>query len=98
MPRSKIGRLRPNTDFSGHAKLEPETGPVAMEVNAFCERYTVGRSKAYGLIANGGLVAKKMGRKTLIDAKSAKRWYDNLPSLQSKSKAAQVVGTTVGRE
>jgi hypothetical protein len=29
-----------------------------MEVNAFCERYTVGRSKAYGLIANGGLVAK----------------------------------------
>ncbi|MCX8230894.1 MAG: hypothetical protein OTJ45_03630 [Alphaproteobacteria bacterium] len=44
--------------MSGHAKLEPETGPVAMEANAFCERYTVGRSKAYGLIANGGFVAK----------------------------------------
>jgi len=98
MPRSKIGRLRPNTDFSGHAKLEPETGPVAIEVNAFCEQYALGRSKAYGLIADGSLVAKKMGRKTLIDAKSAKSWYDNLPSLQSRSKAAQVVGTTVGRE
>ena len=98
MPRSKIGRPRPSIELSGHAKLEPETGLVAMEVNAFCERYTVGRSKAYGLIADGSLVAKKMGRKTLIDAKSAKRWYDNLPSLQSRSKAAQVVGTTVGRE
>ena len=98
MPRSKIGRPLPNTDFSSHAKSEPETGPVAIEVKAFCEQYALGRSKAYGLIADGSVAAKKMGRKTLIDAKSAKIWYDNLPSLQSKSKAAQVVGTTVGRE
>ena len=58
MPRSIIGRPRPSIELSGHAKLEPETGPVVMEANAFCERYTVGRSKAYGLIANGGFVAK----------------------------------------
>jgi hypothetical protein len=58
MPRSKIGRPLPNADFSGHAEFEPETGPVAIEVKAFCEQYALGRSKAYGLIANGGLVAK----------------------------------------
>ena len=98
MPRSKIGRLRSSIELDGPVKLEPETGPVAIEVKAFCEQYALGRSKAYGLIADGSVVAKKMGRKTLIDAKSAKIWYDNLPSLQPKSKAAQVVGTTVGRE
>ena len=86
MPRSKIGRLRPNTELSGHDKLEPEAGPIAIEVNTFCEQYALGRSKAYGLIADGSLVAKKMGRKTLIDVKSARNWYDNLPALESKAR------------
>jgi hypothetical protein len=86
MPHSKIGRPRPNTELSGHDKLEPETGPVAIEVNAFCEQYALGRSKAYGLIADGSVAAKKMGRKTLIDVRSARNWYNNLPSLQSKAK------------
>ena len=54
MPRSELS-------WNAPAKHEPETVPVAMEINAFCERHTVGRSKAYGLIADGSLVAKKMG-------------------------------------
>jgi hypothetical protein len=86
MPRSKIGMPRPNTELSGPAKLKPETGPVAIEVKAFCEQYALGRSKAYGLIADGSVAAKKMGRKTLIDVKSASNWYDNLPALESKAK------------
>ena len=86
MPRSKIGMPRPNTELSGHDKLEPEAGPVAIEVNTFCEQYALGRSKAYGLIADGSLVAKKMGSKTLIDVKSAKNWYNNLPALESKAR------------
>jgi hypothetical protein len=86
MPRSKIGMPRPSTELSGHTKLEPEAGPVAIEVKAFCEQYALGRSKAYGLIADGSLVAKKMGRKTLIDVKSARNWYDNLPALESKAR------------
>ena len=49
MPRSIIGKPRPTIELSGHTNIEPETGPVAMDVNAFYERYTVGRSKAYGL-------------------------------------------------
>ena len=84
MPRSKIGRPLPNTDFSGHAKIE--TGPVAIEVKAFCEQYALGRSKAYGLIADSSVAAKKMGSKTLIDVQSARNWYDNLPSFQSEAK------------
>lgn len=78
MPRSELS-------WNAPAKHEPKTVPVAMEVNAFCERHTVGRSKAYGLIADGSLVAKKMGRKTLIDVRSARNWYDNLPALGSKA-------------
>jgi hypothetical protein len=63
MPRSKIGRPCSKIELSGRAKYEPETGPIAIEVKAFCEQYSVGRSKAYGLIAGGSLVAKKMGIK-----------------------------------
>lgn len=91
MPRSKMS-------WSGHAKLEPETSPVAIEVKAFCGRYSVGPSKAYGLIADGSFVAKKMGRKMLSDVQSARNWYHNFPSLQLKSKAAQAVGRDVGRD
>jgi hypothetical protein len=86
MPRSKIGRLRPSIELDSPANIEPETGPVAIEVKAFCEQYALGRSKAYGLIADGSIVAKKMGSKTLIDVRSARNWYDNLPDLQSNAK------------
>ena len=86
MPRSKIGRLRSSIELDGPVKLEPETGPVAIEVKAFCEQYALGRSKAYGLIADGSVAAKKMGSKTLIDVQSARNWYDNLPDLQSNAK------------
>ena len=61
-----------------------DDGPVAIEVNAFCQRYAVGRSKAYQLIANGSVVAKKMGSKTLVDAQSARDWFDSLPALPSR--------------
>ena len=61
-----------------------DDGPVAIEVNAFCQRYAVGRSKAYQLIANGQVVAKKMGSKTLVDAQSARDWFDSLPALPSR--------------
>lgn len=79
MPRSKLR-------WNAPAKHEPETGPFAIEVNAFCERHTVGRSKAYGLVTDSSLVAKKMGSKTLVDVRSARSWYGNLPVLQSKAK------------
>jgi hypothetical protein len=36
------------------------------------------------LIANGSVVAKKMGSKTLVDAQSARDWFDSLPALPSR--------------
>ena len=53
--------------------------PVAYTIPDFCARYGVGRSSAYALIAAGKLIVKKAGRRTLIDAASAARWYATLP-------------------
>jgi len=62
---------------------KPVEAPVAMSIRAFCQAYSVGRSLAYQLIADGNLVARKAGTKTLIDRASAERWYNALPSYQS---------------
>lgn len=51
----------------------------AFSVESFCEAYALRRSKAYQLIAEGKLVARKIGRKTVIDVDSAEAWYANLP-------------------
>ena len=56
--------------------------PVAMSTRAFCQAYSVGRSLAYRLIADGSLVARKAGAKTLIDSASAERWYNGLPGYE----------------
>ena len=52
---------------------------IAYTIPDFCARYGVGRSLTYCLIAEGKLIARKAGRRTLIDAASAARWYAALP-------------------
>lgn len=54
--------------------------PVAYPIPEFCTRYGCGRSTAYELIGAGKLLAKKIGRRTVIDAESASRWYAAIPS------------------
>jgi Helix-turn-helix domain len=53
--------------------------PVAYTIPDFCAHYGIGRSLTYELIADGKLIARKAGRRTLIDADSAARWYASLP-------------------
>ena len=78
MPRSKLRWNAPaKNDNSGPA-------PVALPLNIFCTAYSVGRTKAYQLLASGRVLAKKMVYKTLIDVSSAKRWYEALPAIYSK--------------
>ena len=54
----------------------------AMSVQAFCERYDIGRTKAYEEINAGRLKARKAGRRTIITADDAEDWLSRLPGLQ----------------
>jgi excisionase family DNA binding protein len=51
----------------------------AFSIKEFCERYSLGRTRAYEEIAAGRLFAVKAGRKTLIPEKSAEAWLEALP-------------------
>jgi Helix-turn-helix domain len=54
----------------------------AMSVQAFCERYDIGRTKAYEEINAGRLKARKAGRRTIITSDDAEDWLSRLPALQ----------------
>jgi hypothetical protein len=54
----------------------------AMSVQAFCERYDIGRTKAYEEINAGRLKARKAGRRTIIIVDDAEDWLGRLPALQ----------------
>jgi excisionase family DNA binding protein len=54
--------------------------PKLITIREFCARYAVGRSKAYQLLKERKVEAKKFGSSTLIVAESAEEWMENLPS------------------
>jgi hypothetical protein len=53
----------------------------AFDIGGFCQRYGVGRTRAYEEIKLGRLRVRKCGRKTLIAEDDAEQWLANLPSL-----------------
>lgn len=53
--------------------------PFAYTIPDFCLRYAIGRTTVYRLIEDGAIIVRKAGRRTLIDAASAARWYASLP-------------------
>ena len=55
--------------------------PVAYTIPVFCRTFGVGRSTAYELMDTGRIDRRKAGRRTLIDAASAARWYASLPTV-----------------
>ena len=54
----------------------------AMSLHDFCERYDIGRTKAYEEINSGRLKARKAGRRTIITADDAEEWLSRLPTLE----------------
>jgi hypothetical protein len=54
----------------------------AMSIRTFCERYDIGRTKAYEEINAGRLKARKAGTRTLIGVDAAEEWWHSLPELQ----------------
>lgn len=53
----------------------------AFPINVFCNRYGIGRSKAYDEIKSGRLTGVKIGRRTLIREEDAERWLRSLPMI-----------------
>jgi hypothetical protein len=51
----------------------------AMSIAKFCERYDIGRTKAYEEIKSGRLRARKIGTRTIITDGDAEDWLDQLP-------------------
>ena len=54
----------------------------AMSLQVFCDRYDIGRTKAYEEIYAGRLKARKAGRRTIITADDAEDWLRRLPVFQ----------------
>lgn len=56
---------------------------VAHTLPNFCQRYAIGRTKAYAEIKAGRLKARKNGRITVITEADAQEWLANLPHLDT---------------
>ena len=59
--------------------------PAAMHpIDRACLISGCGRTKLYGLIANGQLDARKLGRRTLITDESLRRFLASLPRVSGE--------------
>jgi hypothetical protein len=53
----------------------------AMSLAQFCERYGLGRTKAYEELKRGRLRGRKIGRRTIITEDDAEDWLRHLPAM-----------------
>jgi hypothetical protein len=88
--------IRANGQFWGNDRstvtastLDPAT--LAYPINIFCLIAGVGRQLVYDEINAGRLVAKKVGRRTLIRHADAERWLEAAPAFKNAD-----VGTVYG--
>jgi hypothetical protein len=56
----------------------------AMSLAGFCERYGIGRTKAYEELNSGRLRGRKSGRRTIIAEDDAEDWLRNLPVIEGQ--------------
>jgi hypothetical protein len=57
------------------------TLPGASPISEFCTRNDICRDKAYAEIRAGRLIARKIGKRTVILHEDEARWRENLPVL-----------------
>lgn len=58
--------------------------PAAFTIEGFCAYAAVGRSRAYELLNNGALPARKSGGRTLILREDADAYLANLPRFTAR--------------
>ena len=63
----------------------PGAEPYYLSVRDFCERFGIGRSRLYEMLAAGKIVAKKNCYKILIDVESGRRHFQSLPDFRPPS-------------
>lgn len=62
------------------APTAPQSSPPqAYSIEAFCDRFGLGRSKTYEEIRLGRLKIRKVGTRTLIAHDDAIAWFNALP-------------------
>ena len=61
----------------------------AMSLPEFCQRYNIGRTKAYQQINGKRLKAHKCGKSTIISEDDAEDWLRNLPVIGAEPTADQ---------
>lgn len=54
-----------------------------ISISKFCTEYSVGRTRAFALLAEKKLVARRFGARTLIEQESARAWAASLPKWES---------------
>jgi hypothetical protein len=58
----------------------PTTERRALTIRHFCDSYSIGRTLCNELMKAGVLETRHIGRRVLITADSAERWWQSLPS------------------
>ena len=54
-----------------------------MSIAEFCERYGLGRTKAYEELKCGRLRGRKIGKRTIITEDDAEDWLRDLPAMEA---------------
>ena len=72
------------------ARLNTSSPILAYPIREACTVSGIGRTKIYGLIAEGKLEARQCGGRTLIPAESLKAFLGNLPNAPIRRKAGEV--------
>ena len=55
--------------------------PDAHSLASFASRHGISRSKVYGEIRSGRLIARKIGDRTIILAENGRVWRESLPKV-----------------
>jgi excisionase family DNA binding protein len=58
-------------------------GKLAYSIKKFADVTSFGRSTVYEAIKDGSLVARKMGKRTVITAPEGMRWLKSLPPVNA---------------
>jgi hypothetical protein len=63
------------------AERARRANPRAMSLAEFCQRYNIGRTKAYEQIKQKRLKARKCDKRTIIGEDDAEQWFSSLPQV-----------------
>ncbi len=68
-----------SNELSSSGKTPDPGCKLAYSIGGSCEVSAVGRTKTYEAIGSGALIARKVGRRTVILHKDLENWLNGLP-------------------